>query len=170
MLLGKIKQDQAWMAGVVLQRGDGEDHDFGLSFGSHLATPRHLSSHGTSHPHGLQGRNPQVLFPLPRSPFPLPGSVLLPNSLSPVSTLSSQHILPTAYFPCLSLPIVTTSSRRAYLLVCLLTALPLAPGMMLGMKSAIMKCLSDFPGSPLAKILHCQCRGHGFKYSLCCSL
>ena len=28
MLLGKIKQDRVWMAGVVLQGGGGEDHGF----------------------------------------------------------------------------------------------------------------------------------------------
>lgn len=65
------------------------------SFGSHQATPRHLSPHGTSHPHEVQGRNPQALFPPPCSPFPFPGSILLPNSLSPISALSSQHILPS---------------------------------------------------------------------------
>lgn len=96
-----------------------------LSLGSHQAAPRHLSSHGTSRPHGVQGRNPQALFPPPRSPFPFPGSVLLPNSLSPNSALSSQHILPSDLhvFP------LSVSSHRDHkfqesIAFCLLTHCP----------------------------------------------
>lgn len=50
-----------------------------LSFGSHQATPWHLSPHGTSHPHGVQGRNPQALIPSTTLPISLPRHCLTPQ-------------------------------------------------------------------------------------------